>query len=53
VVDDYLGIHRRHWDERAPAHAASADYGDEGTGKKLRWRDGVDAFGMLVSQRLG
>jgi SAM-dependent methyltransferase len=26
-VDDYLDVNRANWDERAPAHAASADYG--------------------------
>ena len=28
-VDDYLDLNRANWDERAPAHAASADYGVE------------------------
>jgi SAM-dependent methyltransferase len=26
-MDDYLAVNRANWDERAPAHAASADYG--------------------------
>ncbi len=26
-ADDYLEVNRANWDERAPAHAASADYG--------------------------
>ena len=26
-MDDYLEVNRLNWDERAPAHAASADYG--------------------------
>jgi len=29
VTDDYLAINRANWDERAPAHAASVDYGVE------------------------
>jgi SAM-dependent methyltransferase len=29
-VDDYLGINRANWDERAPAHAASPDYNVQG-----------------------
>ena len=28
-MDDYLEVNRLNWDERAPAHAASADYGFE------------------------
>ena len=27
MVDDYLMTNRQLWDERAPAHAASPDYG--------------------------
>jgi SAM-dependent methyltransferase len=26
VVDDYVAVNKANWDERAPAHAASADY---------------------------
>ena len=29
TMDDYLEVNRLNWDERAPAHAASADYGFE------------------------
>lgn len=29
-MDDYLGINRANWDERAPAHAASPDYSVQG-----------------------
>jgi SAM-dependent methyltransferase len=29
VSEDYRAINRAHWDERAPAHAASRDYGVE------------------------
>ena len=28
-MDDYLVVNRANWDERAPAHAASVDYGVE------------------------
>ena len=28
-MDDYLAVNRANWDERAPAHAASVDYGVE------------------------
>src|ERR687897_3781886 len=28
-MDDYLTVNRANWDERAPAHAASPDYGFE------------------------
>ena len=29
AMDDYLAVNRANWDERAPAHAASPDYGFE------------------------
>ena len=29
TMDDYLDVNRANWDERAPAHAASPDYGFE------------------------
>ena len=28
-MDEYLALNRAMWDERAPAHAASPDYGVE------------------------
>ena len=36
AMDDYLEVNRANWDERAPAHAASPDYGFEQVRRRPR-----------------